>query len=973
MNQLRIYIIGFFYILQLMGSEIALSFSYDWVAGGDFLSETQKKEWKKKYPVLRDAQDIQALLKDISSQSMLRSLSISVYEGKLFLLGQQGKRISKIEVHSTLHEFQSISYLINKMFSQEMDSEKTRSAIALQISQVLRKKGYPHGTSSIVTKSDRQSIEYHITIEEGPPCRIQQMHFPDEQKEKFQWAWKKGDICNIDALKEKISDQKESLRKKGFSLIYLELDHIDYMKDGYAANVYIKGSLGPQYRYSIREEDSNVVLDFLRIQSIKVDSLAQDFATVESDIFRYYKELGYAEIQINETIQEKKEDGSILTTFVVNKGVQYIIHSVDFHGNRNIRSDLLLEKTGASTLLSKRPALHDAEVEKWKENIRSYYAEMGYWDVKVQEPRMVKEKKTGAAHLSFSIEEGPRYLLKKLFLSGNHSIPEWEILDKIPIPIGDFLAKSAMTKVKESLGALYISRGYLYFDVKEFFSLQSRKNQVEVFVTLHLAEGVQVRVGKISIKGLEKTKEKVVRRKLLFSSGEFFTYNQLAKSRSALMNLGIFHSVQITPNSVQQANLDPVIDIDIQLIEGNAGTFSFGPGYNLYSGFSYIAETAYNNLWGTGRRVSFRAGISEEKHQQDINDVNGTKGQTLLGRRVGVGYVEPNVADFPMDFLLSLSHRATADDIWQLSNILEPSLHYPFQNVPYSWIDVFYRLRYESDKGSELQEDLLVLTGETRVAAVGVRLQTDTRNNKSWPTSGIFLSSEAQLSRYLLYSQYRFERYNFQSSHYLSLFSDWVLAYGMNLTVYQNINRTGEDPDILPSVDRLQPGGSDYVRGFEKQLGPYVRNATNTETDILGGSQSVVLKTELRYQISPNRFGAAIFMDLGNTFFTEKELDDFNDFYAKQAAPPVLEDNHRYSVSSLLENPKELYQQNYAASGIALKLLTPLGSVNAAIAWPIHEPNSTSCEQKGICLPRANQSERWISRCKLELNIGAEF
>lgn len=959
------------------------AFSYEWTTSEDFLSEAQKKELKKKYPTLHNAEEIQSLLQEVSAKNILRNLSIGLYNGKLLLVGKIGKRINKIEVQSTIRDIHLLSFSIGKKFSKEMDSEKIRQQIKTQISQSLKQKGYPHPTVKIDTKSDRQSVNYLISIEEGAPCRIQEFSLPEETRKRFKWKWQKGDICDIDSLQEKIAERKEELHADGFSQATLDIDRIEYSKDEYSAHVYLDGYLGTQHRYVIREENSNVILDFLHIQPIKVEALSQDFTSVESDIIRYYKEKGYSEVQINETIQEKKGEWSILTTFVVKKGIRYTISSVDFQGNKNFPSDMLLEKINVSSFLHTRPALHEGEIDRLKNNLRNFYQESGYWDVNIKEPRIGKEKTTGKAHLSFFVEEGLRYQVGKIFLSGNQNIQETDILSKLSIQPGSIIPKSSIVKSKEIISTLYLNQGYLYIDVKEFLSVQSTPTEVEVFITLHIQEGPQVHFGKISIQGLEKTVEKVVKRKLLFATGDVFSQEQIARSRSALMSLGIFNTIQIIPNIQQQSKKSPVIDVDIQLIEGNAGTFSFGPGYNLYSGFAYTGETAYNNLWGTGRRISLRGGISEEKHQQDINDTKSSKGDTLLGRKVGIGYLEPNLADGPLDLLLSVSHSGTADDIWQLSYIFESSLRYPIEMLPFSWVDLFYRLHYEKDKGSQLQEDQLVLTGNTRVAAIGLRFHTDTRDNKGWPTSGVFLASEVQLSHYALYSQYQFERYNFQSSHYLPLFSDLVLAYGMDMTLYQNINRSGDDPNILPSGNRLQPGGADRVRGFARPLGAFVQTpGTENSTNILGGSQSVVLKTEMRYQVKPNSWGLALFLDVGNSFFTEKELRDFQKFYDNQPIdektnqkkiPPSIGDNYRYNVSSLSKNPKELYTKNFASSGVALKVLTPLGALNVAIAWPIHEPSSVGCQESGACLSRASKSTRWYKKYQLELNIGAEF
>ena len=86
-----------------------------------------------------------------------------------------------------------------------------------------------------------------------------------------------------------------------------------------------------------------------------------------------------------------------------------------------------------------------------------------------------------------------------------------------------------------------------------------------------------------------------------------------------------------------------------------------------------------------------------------------------------------------------------------------------------------------------------------------------------------------------------------------------------------------------------------------------------------------------------------------------------------------MEDNFSYDFSELVTHPEYILLKNYQSYGLALSLLTPLGSFNAAVALPLHEPSSDRCRGESICFQRAKEKELWFQKFKVELNIGAEF
>src|SRR6185437_16462507 len=77
---------------------------------------------------------------------------------------------------------------------------------------------------------------------------------------------------------------------------------------------------------------------------------------------------------------------------------------------------------------------------------------------------------------------------------------------------------------------------------------------------------------------------------------------------------------------------------------------------------NYTAEATYNNIGGVGRVVSVRGSISQESDQYAIGP------RTLLGRKIGAGYLEPHILDLPLDLSVKASQEAQwLNQLWSVT------------------------------------------------------------------------------------------------------------------------------------------------------------------------------------------------------------------------------------------------------------------------------------------------------------------
>ena len=127
-------------------------------------------------------------------------------------------------------------------------------------------------------------------------------------------------------------------------------------------------------------------------------------------------------------------------------------------------------------------------------------------------------------------------------------------------------------------------------------------------VTLTLAE---VKLRKITITGLFRTKEIVVRRELTIKEGEVLNVNNIRDDYQKIARLGLFQGIN---PMIQPTEIPDWVDLVLEFTETEkVGQLNFGLGYSPSSGdITGNAKIAHPNLWGMARAASINFEFGEE-------------------------------------------------------------------------------------------------------------------------------------------------------------------------------------------------------------------------------------------------------------------------------------------------------------------------------------------------------------------------
>ncbi len=949
-----------------------------------FNFEKNKESFLKELNAASSIEEVDQALRRLDQKEPLDRLEVSLHDQSIWeATTERPLLIRDISIKSGLSSKIQIEKIKNKYIGKPSSLYVKNSLIA-ELREYVALIGYPHAEFFLKEKSSSTSTNYDLAISSNNPCLIRSIHTQFKIPEDTNLDLNVGEVCDMENIRDKIEDFEKMLIDEGYQNSSVQVMNAQFTDDFLNLDLVISGKIGDRINYEFIDESSIVISSALDVETAAFfRKNYSDPFVVKKRVIEYFKNRGYEFPIVKGPTKQVEDDGSVTYFYYINPGEKSEITNLIIEGNYQVSTEDIKNVVITTNFVELFSSNEAKNLDKIRNKILNLYRNRGFWDAKILKLSLqfLSNGKVAVAHVS--VDEGILRRLKSIVISGNHALSVADIEDLLKTKIDEALSQEDISGLEAKIIESYFNKGFLDAKANISVDVEENANELNASVKIDVSESKIFHIGQLTIRGLIDTYPYVVSREFHLESGDVYDQSSINQTRTDLLNLGIFSSVTIERGEVYEMQTHKVVDLLVNVRESDAGRIKFGPGYNISRGLQYGTELSYYNLWGTGRRITFRGSLSEEKQQSSINSLKDLSGETLLGRKLSLSYTEPHIFNWNLTGNASVSHQAIADDIWKISNTLELSLAHIFNYWHLQGtLTPFYRFQLLEDEGTPSQSDSLVTTGFSRVGSIGLRYRLDKRNNLSFPTSGFLFNTELSWAREAFFSEYRYFKWYISNSYYKDLFAGVIFAFNANLTSYENIRRISSDlPDVLPANQRLLAGGANDVRGFAHQLGPYVliqspKPTGSSQEPPSGGSQLVVVKTELRKEVLNEVMSVSLFWDLGNSFFSKQEYDAIMERFDETNTPAAkrsLEDNFAYNFEDIFTRPKLFLEKNYHAIGISLGLLTPLGALNASLGWPIVEPQSRNCRVEGICYSREADKPQWIQKVNFDFNIGAEF
>ena len=587
-------------------------------------------------------------------------------------------------------------------------------------------------------------------------------------------------------------------------------------------------------------------------------------------------EKGYFLAEAAFEVQPQK-DNEVIIKFTIKEHEQVSVRRVSFLGNKSIPESELraVMITGADSIFnfgSGSPFRQDA-FDRDVYLISSLYLDRGYWSANVSAPRVQLTPDRSGIELTLIISEGPQYHVRSLRIferdkDGNEVEPiggRRHLREMIKAKPGDVFNRADIAKDIQDVRTMYRDAGYANVDADPKPDLDAEAHEADVLIPIQ--RGPLVRFNRIEIRGNTKTRDKVLRRELEIAEGELFSETKLERSKRRVLALGYFERVDV---STEQADDPTSINVNIEVAERPTGTFQVGAGFSSIESFIATAQVQQANLFGTGQSLSIQGQISG------------------LRQLVNVRYFEPYLFDSDFSASIDLFDQLRIyNDFSQTSvggsltigyPIIQPQLRaamsYNLQRDKVSTESTSTFFGTASAVSVFQRLPLANLFNDGYTSSVRPTLTFDTRDNRLFPTSGVFLQASAELATSYLASQNQFLRYRTTGRFYYPIGAGIVLKLNTESGVV-----TSPKEDGVPIFARFFLGGILDVRGYRlRTLGPRLplnagldpnsRPITNGAN--IGGNVMYYQNLELEFPIV-DKVGirGVIFTDAGNAWNLE--------------------------------------------------------------------------------------------------------
>ena len=270
---------------------------------------------------------------------------------------------------------------------------------------------------------------------------------------------------------------------------------------------------------------------------------------------RLYREKGYDYVQIKLLEGGKPNDKRVV--FEIFEGPKCTIRSTTFEGNQFATDAILATKVSSKPrllgALGSKFSREDLETDAKK--LREYYDGLGFFEVKVNAVTRPGPS-PGQVDITFVIWEGVQYKVRSILFEGNELIPTDKLQDGMKLRGGLAYSESLREIDEKLIRTKYGAIGCIDAQVGKQPPIYLDEPGL-VDLVYRIDEGAPYLVGRIIVKGNDRTQDRVIRREFNQAGvvpGEPLDLNRIEIAKKRLANLKYF---AIDPQQGQPLDIQP--------------------------------------------------------------------------------------------------------------------------------------------------------------------------------------------------------------------------------------------------------------------------------------------------------------------------------------------------------------------------------------------------------------------------------
>jgi len=246
------------------------------------------------------------------------------------------------------------------------------------------------------------------------------------------------------------------------------------------------------------------------------------------------------------SVIEGNQPGDQGVVFSVHEGAKERIWDVEFVGNEIVGDARLKTQIQSKPALLKyglfRGTVDPQQIAEDVQRLTAYYRQLGYFHARVGREIEVSDDGKWTT-ITFVIDEGPRYKVRRVSFLGNEKYSDEELAAKLQLKDGQMYHMAQMQEDLRGLRDLYGSDGFIFADIQadpRFF-----EEPGELDLVYNISEGEQYRVGEIRVHidgPNPHTRRSVVLNRLSFAPGDIIDSREIRDSERRLKFSQLFRN-----------------------------------------------------------------------------------------------------------------------------------------------------------------------------------------------------------------------------------------------------------------------------------------------------------------------------------------------------------------------------------------------------------------------------------------------
>ena len=562
-----------------------------------------------------------------------------------------------------------------------------------------------------------------------------------------------------------------------------------------------------------------------------------------------YKEKNYHQVSVTYNIVPVQNNQADIE-FVIEEGDKLYVTKIEFEGiksfkEKELRKVIKTSEKGFFYWITSSGDMNRNELDQDAALIKGYYHNHGFTRARVSEPQV--DLNPEGIHITFKIEEGPRFKIGKVDMSGDLILDKEVLLSHLSVKSNDYYNREKLRNDVISLRDLYGVYGYAYAEVNP--QVQEDMTNLVANITFAIQKRQEVYFENIFINGNTRTRDKVIRRQLQVVEQKRFNGNALKRSVRNLYRLDFFEDIKV---NTLKGSADDQMVLQINVTEKPTGQFSFGAGFSSEENLFLVGSVSERNLFGKGQ----------------ILNLSGEFGGSTT--RYSIGFTEPWLFDIPLSGTITAYQQLKEYDEYDRASVgAGIGLSYPV----FDYTRFYWNYAYDSSDITQIADSaddtIKELEGTNVTSSTTIALGYDSRDSGLNPSRG----SKHRISfEYAgLGGDVGFNKVIAETGWYFPLFKGLVgFLHAKGGTVTKNA-----DDMLLPDYEKFYLGGMNSLRGFDYR-GVYVPDINDEGFETKTGGESMVqFNVELLIPIS-KKVGliGVVFFDAGNVYGDEFDIGD---------------------------------------------------------------------------------------------------